>query len=43
MHMSAVEGSLPFLPRRVLVAADAAPRARSALVEAGLDAELRDG
>jgi hypothetical protein len=42
-HMSAVEGSLPFLPRRVLVAADAAARARRALAEAGLEAELRDG
>jgi hypothetical protein len=41
-HMSALEGSLPFLPRRLLVAADAAPRARRALVEAGLDSELRD-
>lgn len=42
MHMSAIEGSLPFLPRRVLVAAGAAARARSALMEAGLEAELRD-
>jgi hypothetical protein len=42
-HMSALEGSLSFLPRRVLVAADAAARARTALAEAGLGAELRDG
>jgi Putative prokaryotic signal transducing protein len=43
VHMSALEGSLPFLPRRVLVAAEAATRARRALVEAGLDAELGCG
>jgi hypothetical protein len=42
-HMSVLEGSLSFLPRRVLVAADAAARARMALAEAGLGAELRDG
>lgn len=42
-HMSALEGSLSFLPRRVLVAANAAGRARRALKEAGLEAELRDG
>jgi hypothetical protein len=30
-HMSALEGSLSFLPRRVLVAADAEVRARKAL------------
>jgi Putative prokaryotic signal transducing protein len=42
-HMSTLEGSLSFLPRRVLVAADAAARARRALAEAGLGAELRDG
>jgi hypothetical protein len=42
-HMSALEGSLSFLPRRVLVAADAAAPARRALAEAGLGAELRDG
>jgi hypothetical protein len=42
-HMSALEGSLSFLPRRVLVAADAAAPARRALAEAGLRAELRDG
>jgi Putative prokaryotic signal transducing protein len=42
-HMSALEGSLPFLPRRVLVAADFATRARRALVEAGLASELGCG
>ncbi|MGH6849043.1 MAG: DUF2007 domain-containing protein [Methylocella sp.] len=42
-HMSALEGSLSFLPRRVLVAADAAARARSALATAGLGVELNDG
>ena len=42
-YMSALEGSLSFLPRRVLVAADAAARARLALAEAGLGAELPDG
>jgi hypothetical protein len=42
-HMSALEGSLSFLPRRVLVAADAAARARLALAEAGLGEELPDG
>jgi hypothetical protein len=42
-HMSALEGSLSFLPRRLLVPADAAARARRALLEAGLAAELRDG
>ena len=42
-HMSAMEGSLGFLPRRVLVAEGDAARARSALAEAGLAEELRDG
>jgi Putative prokaryotic signal transducing protein len=42
-HMSALEGSLSFLPRRVLVAEDEAARARTALLEAGLGPELRDG
>jgi len=42
-HMSALEGSLSFLPRRVLVAADAEARARKALTEAGLGPELRNG
>ena len=42
-HMSAVEGSLSFLPRRVLVASEAWPRARRILRDAGLASELRDG
>ena len=42
-HMSALEGSLSFLPRRVLVAAEAEARARKVLKEAGLGPELRDG
>jgi hypothetical protein len=42
-HMSALEGSLPFLPRRVLIPAASAARARMALREAGLSAELPDG
>lgn len=39
-HMSAVEGSLGFLPRRIMVDADAARRARRLLAEAGLAEEL---
>ncbi len=42
-YMSAVEGSLGFLPRRVLIDEDDLPRARMALHSAGLMAELRDG
>ncbi len=42
-HMAAVEGSLGFLPRRILVDRDEAGRARRLLVEAGLANELRDG
>ncbi len=41
-HMSAVEGSLGFLPRRVLVPEGAAA-ARAALAQAGLAEELPDG
>jgi Putative prokaryotic signal transducing protein len=41
-HMSAVEGSLGFLPRRILVVEDDMPAARRLLREAGLSAELRD-
>lgn len=41
-HMAAVEGSLGFLPRRILVDRDEAGRARRLLVEAGLANELRD-
>jgi hypothetical protein len=40
-HMSALEGSVGFLPRRVMVAEDELDRARRILVEAGLAAELR--
>jgi hypothetical protein len=38
-----MEGSLGFLPRRVLVAEEDAKEARAALAEAGLAEELRDG
>jgi hypothetical protein len=41
-HMSALEGSLSFLPRRLLVPAKAEARARRVLKEAGLGPELRD-
>ena len=42
-HMSAVEGSLGFLPRRVLVDSEDAARACRLLSEAGLGQELRRG
>jgi len=42
-HMSAVEGSLGFLPRRILVDAEQRERARQLLSEAGLSRELSDG
>ncbi len=42
-HMAAVEGSLGFLPRRVLVEAGEEARARQLLTDAGLAAELRNG
>ena len=42
-HMAAVEGSLGFLPRRILVDAREERRARRLLSEAGLAGELRDG
>ncbi len=41
-HMSAVEGSLGFLPRRILVDADEKDRARQLVKDAGHGAELRD-
>jgi len=41
-HMSAVEGSLGFLPRRILVIHEDFTRAHRLLSEAGLAAELRD-
>jgi hypothetical protein len=42
-HMSALEGSVGFLPRRLLVREDHLNRARLALTEAGLAEELRRG
>lgn len=42
-HMSAVEGSLGFLPRRILIDADESERARRLMRDAGLSDELRDG
>ena len=42
-HMSAMEGSLGFLPRRIMVDSEQEGRARRLLAEAGLAAELRDG
>jgi hypothetical protein len=41
--MAAVEGSLGFLPRRILVDARDEARARRLLQQAGLAGELRDG
>jgi hypothetical protein len=41
-HMSSVEGSLGFLPRRVLIKEADAARARRLLADAGLGGELRD-
>ena len=42
-HMSAIEGSLGFLPRRILVDGDQLEQARRLLSEAGLSRELSDG
>ena len=42
-HMSVLEGSCGFLPRRVLIDEDDLPRARMALHYAGLMNELRRG
>ena len=42
-HMAAVEGSLGFLPRRILVDSREEGRARRVIVDAGLAKELRDG
>jgi hypothetical protein len=39
-NMAAVEGSLGFLPRRILVDAEHKGRARRLIVEAGLGKEL---
>lgn len=41
-HMGALEGSIGAFPRRLLVPADWASRARRLITEAGLGAELRD-
>jgi Putative prokaryotic signal transducing protein len=42
-NMAAVEGSLGFLPRRILVDSEEKERARRLLAEAGLGKELLDG
>ncbi|GAC1331046.1 MAG: DUF2007 domain-containing protein [Beijerinckiaceae bacterium] len=42
-HMSSLEGSVGFLPRRVLVVDEDLARARRLLVEAGLGGELKRG
>jgi hypothetical protein len=42
-HMSALEGSLGFLPRRVLVGDRDLTRARRLLEDAGLGGELKRG
>jgi hypothetical protein len=42
-HMSALEGSLGFLPRRVLVGDGDLTRARRLLEDAGLGGELKRG
>jgi hypothetical protein len=42
-HMAAIEGSLGFLPRRILVDTEQEWRARRLIVEAGLGKELLDG
>jgi hypothetical protein len=41
-NMAAAEGSLGFLPRRIMVGAHDAGRARRIIAEAGLAGELRD-
>lgn len=43
MHISALEGMIGAFPRRILVPADHADRARRLIREAGLEAELRHG
>lgn len=42
-YMSVMEGSLGFLPRRLMIDRDDLPRARRAFREAGLLAELENG
>ena len=41
-HMSAMEGSLGFLPRRIMVDAERLQQARRALGDAGLEGELKN-
>lgn len=43
MHMSALEGSLGFLPRRILVEHDRLAQARRLVADAGFDCELANG
>jgi uncharacterized protein (DUF1330 family) len=40
-HMSAMEGSLGFLPRRILVEEERANQVRRLLIAAGLEHELK--
>ena len=42
-HMSSLEGSVGFLPRRLLVRNNDLPRARRLLEDAGLGGELKRG
>jgi hypothetical protein len=42
-HMSVAEGSLGFLPRRIMIDAGERERARRLMRDAGLSGELRDG
>jgi hypothetical protein len=42
-NMAAAEGSLGFLPRRILVDSEERARARRLIAEAGLGKELLDG
>ena len=42
-NMAAAEGSLGFLPRRILVHSEERGRARRLIAEAGLGKELLDG
>ena len=42
-HTSVVEGSLGFLPRRIMVDAEEIDRTRRILREAGLGGEIGDG
>jgi hypothetical protein len=42
-NMAAAEGSLGFLPRRILVDSEEKARARRLIAEAGLGKELLDG